>query len=67
MQLKYFKTKKLNQKKYSQSGTRSYTIQLTASGKKIVSETDNFANPITEIITKSNEADKLILWENIQT
>ena len=63
--IKVLEQKNLIRKNIDGKDTRSYTIQLTVSGKKIVSETENFANPITEIITKSNEADKLILWENI--
>ena len=63
--IKVLEQKNLVKKNTDNKDTRSYTIQLTASGKKIVSETENFANPITEIISKSNEADKLILWENI--
>lgn len=63
--IKVLEQKNLIKKNTDSEDTRSYTIQLTASGKKIVIETENFANPITEIITKSNEADKLILWENI--
>jgi len=63
--IKVLEQKNLIKKNTDNKDTRSYTIQLTASGKKIVSETENFANPVTEIITKSNEADKLILWENI--
>lgn len=63
--IKVLEQKTLIKKNIDGKDTRSYTIQLTASGKKIVLETENFANPITEIIRKSNEADKLILWENI--
>jgi DNA-binding MarR family transcriptional regulator len=63
--IKILEQKNLIKKNTDSNDTRSYTIQLTVSGKKIVSETENFTNPITEIITKSNEADKLILWENI--
>ena len=63
--IKVLEQKNLIRKNIDGKDTRSYTIQLTVSGKKIVSETENFANPITDIITKSNEADKLILWENI--
>lgn len=63
--IKVLEQKNFIKKNTDSSDTRSYTIQLTASGKKIVLETENFANPITEIITNSNEADKLILWENI--
>jgi DNA-binding MarR family transcriptional regulator len=63
--IKVLEQKNLIKKITDSNDTRSYTIQLTASGKKIVLETENFSNPITEIITKSNEADKLVLWENI--
>lgn len=63
--IKVLEQKNFIKKNTDSSDTRSYTIQLTASGNKIVLDTENFANPITEIITKSNEADKLILWENI--
>lgn len=63
--IKVLEQKNLIRKSIDNKDTRSYTIQLTALGKKIVLETENFANPITEIITRSNEADKLILWENI--
>jgi DNA-binding MarR family transcriptional regulator len=63
--IKVLEQKNLIEKFKDSNDTRSYTIELTASGKKIVLETENFANPITDIITKSSEADKLILWENI--
>ncbi len=63
--IKTLEQKNLIRKIADSNDTRSYTIQLTASGKKIVLETENFANPITEIIKKANGADKLILWENI--
>jgi DNA-binding MarR family transcriptional regulator len=45
--------------------TRSYRIALTETGKNIVLETENFVNPLTEIIKKTNQNDKFILWENI--
>lgn len=63
--IKILKQKKLIKKVADNNDTRSYTIQLTALGKKIVSATDNFANPITEILTSTNETDKLIVWENV--
>ena len=47
--------------------TRSYSIQLTALGKKIVSDTEHFVNPITEIITGIKQPEKLVLWEMIAT
>jgi DNA-binding MarR family transcriptional regulator len=63
--IRVLEQKNLIKKNIDSNDTRSYTIQLTASGKKIVLEIENFASPISEIITKSNEADKLVLWENI--
>ena len=63
--IKILEQKSLIKKIADSKDTRSYTIRLTAKGKKIVLETENFANPITAIIAKSNEADKLILWKHI--
>ena len=63
--IKVLEQKRLIKKFTDSNDTRSYTIQLTASGKKIVTETENFANPLTSIIAKSSEADKEILWQNI--
>ena len=63
--IKILEKKKLIQKISDKTDTRSYTINLTATGKKIVFETENFVNPLTEIISKANNTDKKILWENI--
>lgn len=63
--IKVLEQKELIKKFTDSNDTRSYTIQLTASGKKIVAETENFANPLTTIIAKASEADKLILWQNV--
>ena len=63
--IKVLEQKKLIKKFTDSSDTRSYTIQLTTAGKKIVSETENFANPLTTIIAKTSETDKMILWQNI--
>ncbi len=63
--VKVLEQKKLIKKMTDSQDTRSYTIQLTAAGKKIVLETENFANPIAEIIANTDEADKSILWKNI--
>ena len=63
--IKVLEQKKLIKKHTDSIDTRSYTIQLTAQGKKIVAETEVFANPLTEIISKSTKADKLVLWDNI--
>lgn len=63
--IKILEQKKIIQKITDQADNRSYTINLTATGRKIVLETENFANPLTEIISKANNSDKKILWENI--
>lgn len=63
--IKILEQKKLIQKITDKVDTRSYTINLTTTGKKIVSETETFANPLTEIISKATDTDKIVLWENI--
>lgn len=63
--IKVLEQKKLIKKITDSNDTRSYTIQLTASGKKIIAETENFASPLTTIIAKTSEADKMILWQNV--
>ncbi|MFM9838707.1 MAG: MarR family winged helix-turn-helix transcriptional regulator [Cyclobacteriaceae bacterium] len=63
--IKVLEQKKIIKKSIDANDTRSYTIQLTAAGIKIVSETEDFANPLTEIVSKSKQVDKLVLWESI--
>jgi DNA-binding MarR family transcriptional regulator len=63
--IKILEQKKLIQKIINKNDSRSYTINLTATGKKIVLETENFANPFTEIISKASDTDKIALWENV--
>ncbi len=63
--IKVLEEKKLVKKTAHDTDTRSYTIQLTATGKKIVLETENFANPLTKIISQAGITDKMILWQNI--
>jgi DNA-binding MarR family transcriptional regulator len=63
--IKILEQKKLIQKSIDKNDTRSYTINLTAAGKKIVLETEDFANPVTEIIFKTSDTDKIVLWENV--
>ncbi len=65
--IKVLELKKLIKKKSDNNDTRSYTIQLTAKGEKIVVETENFANPLSEMIANSKQSDKLVLWNNIAT
>lgn len=63
--IKVLEQKKLIKKFTDSTDTRSYSIQLTTTGKKIVAETGDFANPLTTIIAKTSETDKIILWQNV--
>lgn len=63
--IKVMEQKKLIKKFIDSTDTRSYSIQLTTEGKKIVKETEDFANPLTTIIATTSETDKLILWQNV--
>jgi DNA-binding MarR family transcriptional regulator len=63
--VKVLEHKKFIKKITDNADTRSYTIQLTTAGKKIVTETEDFANPITAIVAKAKESDKKVLWQNV--
>lgn len=63
--IKVLEQKKMIKKLADEVDTRSYTIQLTAAGKTIVSDTEHFVNPVTEIIVDFNLPEKLVLWQNI--
>lgn len=60
----------LEQKQYihkitDQNDSRSYTVQITESGKNMVRQTEDFTHPFTGIIANVGADEKLILWENI--
>lgn len=63
--IKVLEQKKMIKKLADEVDTRSYTIQLTAAGNNIVSDTEHFVNPVTEIIADFNLPEKLVLWKNI--
>ena len=63
--VKVLEQKKLVKKIADKNDSRSYSIQLTAAGKKIVLETEDFPNPLAEIISNATPGDKLVLWNNI--
>lgn len=65
--IKILEQKKLIQKITDKTDTRSYTIHVTATGRKIVLDTENFASPLTEIIATANSSDKIILWRQISS
>lgn len=49
--------KEMVSKDYSSTDNRSYTLQLTQLGKKLVDETNNFANPLKKQIDKFDAND----------
>ncbi|MCK6608135.1 MAG: MarR family winged helix-turn-helix transcriptional regulator [Flavobacterium sp.] len=63
--IKTLEQKLLIEKMVDVKDTRSYRIKLTESGKNIVLETENFVNPLEEIIGNSTHNEKLVLWQNI--
>jgi DNA-binding MarR family transcriptional regulator len=63
--IKVLEQKKCIKKITDSTDTRSYTIQLTSIGKKLVNETEDFTNPISEIVSKTTNLEKEILWKNI--
>jgi DNA-binding MarR family transcriptional regulator len=63
--IKVLEQKKMLKKRADETDTRSYIIQLTAAGKNIVTDTEHFVNPVTEIIADINQPEKLVLWQNI--
>lgn len=63
--IKILEQKNLVKKITDDADSRSYTMLLTAAGKKVVTETEHFAHPVTEIISKATQTDKFVLWENI--
>ena len=65
--VKVLEQKKLLAKIIDIADARSYTIKLTAAGKKIASATENFTAPVSAIIKTINDAEKIVLWDNIST
>jgi DNA-binding MarR family transcriptional regulator len=65
--VKVLEQKKLIKKNIDNVDSRSYTIQLTAAGRKIVADTETYADPLTSLIANSSKSDKLVLWQNISS
>ena len=63
--IKTLEQKQFIKKIADQKDNRSYKIALTDTGKNTVKETENFVNPLKEIIATTNIKDQMILWENI--
>jgi DNA-binding MarR family transcriptional regulator len=47
--------------------TRSSFIKITDLGKTIVQQTERYINPLLNIISNIDEANKVMLWQNITT
>jgi DNA-binding MarR family transcriptional regulator len=63
--IKVLEQKGIVKKLTNNNDTRSYSIQLTSLGNKVVTETENFTEPISKLMLKSSKKDKLILWESM--
>lgn len=47
--------------------TRSYTVLLTEEGNAVVVQTQDFANPVTDIVSKVDFQEKQAVWQTIST
>lgn len=63
--VKVLGTKGLIIKDLSTNDNRSYSISLSANGKKIVAETENFANPIKKELDKTDTEQLEVLFESL--
>ena len=63
--IKTLEQKQFIKKIIDKNDTRSYIIVLTELGKNIVTQTENFVNPLSAIISNADPNDKIILWKNI--
>lgn len=52
-------------KHYNSKDTRSYNIRLSEKGKKIVSETESFANPIEDELKEISQTDLKSLFDTL--
>lgn len=63
--IKILEQKKLVRKLVISSDSRRYSIQLTAAGKKVVRDTENFTAPFSEWISQVKPPQKELLWKSI--
>ncbi len=60
--VKILEKKKFIAKKVDPSDSRSYSTHLTAEGKKIIRQLENFADPVAKLVSELKEKDKSLLW-----
>lgn len=63
--VKILEQKLLIEKTTAKNDSRSFTLKITDTGKKVVKETEDFANPVNQIVSGISESDKEVLWQNI--
>lgn len=63
--VKILEQKKLLEKVTDAADSRSYSLHLTESGKKIVAEAEDFANPVDRYVNGISIADQEVLWAAI--
>lgn len=63
--IKSLDSKKLIKKEHLAEDSRSYYIQLTAKGRKIVRETESFSEPISQQIGSANLKELEVLYKHI--
>lgn len=63
--VKILEQKKLIEKKSNPADSRSYSIGATAEGKKIIRQTEDFADPVARLVAELKETDQLSLWNSI--
>lgn len=63
--VKVLEQKKLVKKNVDSIDTRSYSLELSLQGKKIVTNTEFYIIPLSKIISKTKAKDKEILWQTI--
>lgn len=62
----------LEQKKYiiktaNTSDSRSYTMDLTTKGLEMVLLTEDFTDPLFDLVSKNSQKDKMVLWNTISS
>lgn len=65
--IKILEQKNYIQKEIHFNDSRSYTITLTPKGTEMVHLTENFADPVYDIIASASNDDKNVLWKNISS
>jgi DNA-binding MarR family transcriptional regulator len=63
--VKALEQKKLIEKISDNNDSRSYNLNITDYGKKIVKETEDYTNPVSQLLSGIPQSDKEILWSAI--